>query len=710
MRKKNAKADAGLRGATSPGQPLEPPLVPADRDGPRARLTFLLALSDALRPLADPVALQREACRILAEHLGVDRAYYVELDEAAGAARVAWDFGRGGAPSLAGEHRIADFAWSVAILRRGECHVVDDTQGSPLVPPADRAACLALQIVACLGAPLIKDGRLRGALCVTDRRPRVWTPTDVALVREVGERLWSTIERARAEEALREHSARLEQQARQLRWLASELTLAEHHTREALSRTLHDDLQQQLFIASLGLRAAIQAHPGDAPLQRAQSQLAEAMNAARSLSRDIFPPVLRTEGLPTALEWLGRWAGDKVGLAVSVEADEAADPSAEDARILLFESVRELLFNAAKHARAAHVQVRLAQRPGALLQIIVSDDGAGFDPAQALNQAGDNPGLGLFSIRERLSVLGGSLVVDSAPGQGTCVTLSVPSGPAAPAGPGTPEAAAPDLASGPAGAAAPAAGPRLRILLADDHALVRDGLRQLIAPHPSLEVVGEALDGAEAVAKALALRPDVVVMDVSMPVLDGVEATRRLRAAWPQVLVYGLSTQDTGRRHPIQAAGAQAYFSKRDGAGELLEALRSEQTAREARLRAGGVPGPAQAPAPQEVSRPGRGRPGGCPDCRSAAPPGSARPGCSRRSWPPAPRTGARPGGRGRPAAARRRSGSRASPRRSGAAPRAAGRRTARCRPTAPARPAARASAPRAARSARVARPRRARR
>lgn len=168
-----------------------------------ARQAFLLKLSDALRPLTDPVAIQEAACRLLAERLDVDRAYYVEIDEAADVARVERDFVRAGALTLAGEHRAADFAWSVTILRRGDAHIVPDIATSELVPPTDRPALAALGIAACMGTPLIKSNRLTGALCVTASRPRAWTANEVGLVQEVGERIWAAVERARAEDAMR---------------------------------------------------------------------------------------------------------------------------------------------------------------------------------------------------------------------------------------------------------------------------------------------------------------------------------------------------------------------------------------------------------------------------------------------------------------------------------------------------------------------------
>ncbi|KQP00092.1 histidine kinase [Methylobacterium sp. Leaf122] len=172
------------------------------------RQAFLLALSDAVRSLTDPEAIQSAACRLVGERLDVDRCYYATADEAAGIIRIAWDHVRGDAPSIAGEHRLADFAWSAEILGRGECHVLADTQAS--VPEASRPAFAALQIAACMGAPLIKNGSLVGALCVTHSTPRDWTRADLGLLREVAERIWSAVERGRAEADIRRKNAVLE--------------------------------------------------------------------------------------------------------------------------------------------------------------------------------------------------------------------------------------------------------------------------------------------------------------------------------------------------------------------------------------------------------------------------------------------------------------------------------------------------------------------
>lgn len=116
----------------------------------------------------------------------------------------------------------------------------------------------------------------------------------------------------------------------------------------------------------------------------------------------------------------------------------------------------------------------------------------------------------------------------------------------------------------------------IRILLADDHPVVRDGLAAMLATQPDFEVVGEAGNGAEALTEAARLRPDVVLMDLEMPTLDGIEAIRRLRAADPAVQVVVLTAFDTDERivGAIQA-GAQGYLLKGAPRAEIFAAIRT---------------------------------------------------------------------------------------------------------------------------------------
>jgi len=116
----------------------------------------------------------------------------------------------------------------------------------------------------------------------------------------------------------------------------------------------------------------------------------------------------------------------------------------------------------------------------------------------------------------------------------------------------------------------------LRVVLADDHEVVRTGLRSLVNSSTGMEVVGEARDGDEACRKACELRPDVVVMDVSMPVLDGAGATERLRRECPEVRVLALTAhEDRAHLTRLLEAGAAGYVLKRAAADELVRAIRT---------------------------------------------------------------------------------------------------------------------------------------
>ncbi len=115
-----------------------------------------------------------------------------------------------------------------------------------------------------------------------------------------------------------------------------------------------------------------------------------------------------------------------------------------------------------------------------------------------------------------------------------------------------------------------------RVLICDDHALVRRGLRAILSAHPTWEVCGEASRGQEAIQKSIELRPDVVIMDVSMPGLSGLQATREIRQALPQTEVLIVSMHESLEMvRSARAAGARGYMVKSESDARLLEALES---------------------------------------------------------------------------------------------------------------------------------------
>ena len=115
---------------------------------------------------------------------------------------------------------------------------------------------------------------------------------------------------------------------------------------------------------------------------------------------------------------------------------------------------------------------------------------------------------------------------------------------------------------------------KLRVLLADDHKIVREGLRLLINSQPDMQVVGEAANGNEVLVKARDLKPDVVVMDLSMPELNGLQATERLKAEHPGIKVVALTAhEDESYLRQLCKVGAAGYVLKRSAGDELVKAI-----------------------------------------------------------------------------------------------------------------------------------------
>ena len=113
----------------------------------------------------------------------------------------------------------------------------------------------------------------------------------------------------------------------------------------------------------------------------------------------------------------------------------------------------------------------------------------------------------------------------------------------------------------------------IKILIVDDDAVVRDSLRSILSPHAEFKIVGEAIDGLDAIAKANSLHPDVVLMDAQMTGMDGIEATRRIKERFPEIKVL-LLTVHTSYIEEALAAGADGYLLKDCGREELCRAIR----------------------------------------------------------------------------------------------------------------------------------------
>jgi PAS domain S-box-containing protein len=410
-------------------------------------------------------------------------------------------------------------------------------------------------------------------------------------------------ERKAAEEQLRKIAVELEQRVSErtrelresqlrLRELATELTLTEQRERRRLAGELHDYLAQLLVLIRIKIRQPSSHVKEAAPtalLMEADRAIIDSLNYTRSLVAELAPPALQEFGLLEGFGWLAEQMQNH-GLTVTVKKNIQHIELDDDQAVLVFQSTRELLFNVLKHAGTNQAEVTIDRNNDGHLVVTVKDEGRGFNLDEVIAQSDERKRFGLFSVRERTEAMGGRLEVTSVCDQGTCAVLIVPYWPADPKSATRPSAAAPPLAPVTSQGAEsllaaqsselaegiyssssdPAQSRVLRILLADDHAMVRQGLRSILDAYPDISVVGEATDGEEAVEMAGLLAPDVIIMDVNMAKLDGIEATRRVKAEWPGIIVVGLSVSTRNQVESLLLeAGASCYVSK-EAAGEEL--------------------------------------------------------------------------------------------------------------------------------------------
>ncbi len=218
--------------------------------------------------------------------------------------------------------------------------------------------------------------------------------------------------------------SRVQERTAQVRMLASQLTLAEQRERHRVAQILHDHLQQLLYALQFRIHI-FQRDAGNHQrelLDQFRSLVDDAIRTTRTLTVDLSPPILEGEGLVEAIQWLATQMASIHHLRVHMEVINEPGVLSEEMRILLFQIVRELLFNVVKHAGVEEALVRLQTEDGRLL-IVVEDHGQGFHREES---AAHSDGFGLHHARERLGLFGGDLTVASPVQGGTQVTVSLP--------------------------------------------------------------------------------------------------------------------------------------------------------------------------------------------------------------------------------------------------------------------------------------------
>ena len=533
-----------------------------------SRHAFLLRLGDALKRLADPMAMQGEASRLLGERLATDRAYYVEIDEAQGCIVVERNFVRAGVSSRVGRYSLSDFNWIGPTFRMGGAVVVADTQTSSLIPDADRSAVGEGAFVA---APLMREGRLVAALLVNDLSPRDWTPDEVGLVKETADRTWEAIERARAEEQLRQANARKDEF----------LAMLAHELRNPLA-----PIRTSLELIRRGGDTVVAVERVREIMERQVSHMVRLIDDLLDVSR-ITSGKIVLQREPTLLASLVHSAveANRAALAakrIDLSVDLPKDPCVIDVDPTRFVQIlSNLLHNAAKFtndAGSVRISAEITQSKtdaGPYVSISVADSGVGISP-ELLPRVFDlftqgetrssQPGLGIgLALARRLVELHAGRLDGHSEGDGRgsefliqlplATTQSIPAT----------ERRADDR--------------RLerRILVIDDNEDAANATAMLIE-----EMGGEArvaYDGEGALDMLLEYQPEMILLDIGMQGLDGYETCERIRRVLGDRVLLVALTGFGQKQDKEQAtrAGFDAHLTKpADGAALAAILARAE--------------------------------------------------------------------------------------------------------------------------------------
>ncbi|MCX6032776.1 MAG: response regulator, partial [Chloroflexi bacterium] len=381
-----------------------------------------------------------------------------------------------------------------------------------------------------------------------------------------------------------------QREATQAQLLVQQRALAAAEERERLGRELHDGLGQVMGYINVQSQA-VQTLLAEGQTAAAQTNLHQMTQAAQDAHADIRNYILGLRLPATApgdlrqtLETYLRQFTEQYGIqaTLSYPADPPCAPFAPAVEEQVIRIVQEALTNVRKHAGATRVEV-LFSFTGEQAQVIISDDGGGFrisdlglrndeSPAEiplhsvpgaivrnpaALDASSPQSAIGnhfgLSIMRERAAQVGGRLEVRSTSGQGTRVLLTLPC-----------SASMPDDKDETR---------EMRVLLVDDHPLFLDGLRNLLVAR-GVNVIGLARDGLEAQERAIALRPNLIVMDLEMPRCNGLEAVRAIKAQLPEIKIVMLTVSESeGDLFEAIKSGASGYLLKSLDAGEFVKLL-----------------------------------------------------------------------------------------------------------------------------------------
>lgn len=368
-----------------------------------------------------------------------------------------------------------------------------------------------------------------------------------------------------------------------LRNLSGRLLRLQDEERRRISRDLHDVTGQKLALLSMDLSSIVK-HKEVAKNEEINRLILECVGLSNDVNKEIrtlsyllHPPLLDELGLSSAVEWFSQGFESRTGIRVGVDIPASFVRLAPDAEVALFRIVQESLANVHRYSGSATAFVR-ARFDGDEVRLEIGDFGKGMaHEMRKTDRASAAPlGVGIQGMKERVRQLSGTLEISSRQGRGTVVTAILPISNRRVENDESDAAAKfPEVRVIGERAAEESHDWRKRILIADDHDVLRRGIRTMLESEPGLEVCGEAVDGKDALEQTLAQAPDLVILDINMPIMNGLDVLRQIVRHRPETKVLAFSVHDSKQIvEEILAAGAHSYLSKATAGQHLVHEVR----------------------------------------------------------------------------------------------------------------------------------------
>jgi two-component system NarL family sensor kinase len=368
-----------------------------------------------------------------------------------------------------------------------------------------------------------------------------------------------------------------------LRQLSARLLQLQDEERRHIARDLHDITGQKLAFQCMALSAlqTKQASHLDAETQQTLSDslvLNKEISAEiRTLSYLLHPPLLDELGLSSAARWYAAGFTKRTGIPIDIDVPQEIKRLSPDAEVAIFRVLQESLTNVHRHANTQKARLRISTTADEI-KVEIEDYGKGIQlgKSKSPQESVARLGVGIQGMTERIRQLGGRLEITPGPKRGTLVTATLPLYSSQVTASSTSTAsAASAFAISTDSAAAAHHHQRQQVLIADDHEMLRRGVRNTLQTELDLEICGEAVNGQDAVDKARELHPDLVILDINMPVLNGLVAVRQILRYCPATKIVIFSVHDSDQtRQEIRAAGAHGFVSKGKESNDLLRVVR----------------------------------------------------------------------------------------------------------------------------------------